>query len=52
MESKLGEWADGISFIIGIAIEGKTLRGSVKQGSVITHLLSAQKFPKKIIRQV
>lgn len=41
MESKLGEWADSISSIDGISIDGKTLRGSVKQGSAITHLLSA-----------
>lgn len=41
MESKLGEWADMISSITGISIDGKTLRGSAKQGSRITHLLSA-----------
>jgi len=41
MESKLGQWADSISSATGISIDGKTLRGSVKQGSGITHLLSA-----------
>jgi predicted transposase YbfD/YdcC len=45
MESILGQWADSISSAVGsavgIAIDGKTLRGSVKQGSGITHLLSA-----------
>ncbi len=45
MESILGQWADSISSSIssslGIAIDGKTLRGSAKQGSGITHLLSA-----------
>jgi predicted transposase YbfD/YdcC len=41
MESKLGQWANGISSVTGISIDGKTLRGSVKQNSGITHLLSA-----------
>jgi predicted transposase YbfD/YdcC len=45
LESILGQWADSISSSIssslGIAIDGKTLRGSAKQGSGITHLLSA-----------
>lgn len=41
MESKLGQWADSISSVTGISIDGKTLRGNVKQGSGITHLLSA-----------
>ena len=41
MESILGQWADSISSALGIAIDGKTLRGSAKQGSGITHLLSA-----------
>ena len=41
MESILGQWADSISSASGIAIDGKTLRGSAKQGSGITHLLSA-----------
>jgi len=41
MESILGQWADNISSASGIAIDGKTLRGSAKQGSGITHLLSA-----------
>jgi predicted transposase YbfD/YdcC len=41
MESILGKWADSISSIVGISIDGKALRGSAKQGSDITHLLSA-----------
>jgi predicted transposase YbfD/YdcC len=41
MESILGQWADSISSAVGIAIDGKTLHGSAKQGSGITHLLSA-----------
>ena len=41
MESILGQWTDSISSALGIAIDGKTLRGSAKQGSGITHLLSA-----------
>jgi predicted transposase YbfD/YdcC len=41
MESILGQWADSISLASGIAIDGKTLHGSAKQGSGITHLLSA-----------
>ncbi len=41
MESILGQWADSISSALGIAIDGKTLHGSDKQGSGITHLLSA-----------
>jgi len=41
MESILGQWFDSISSAVGISIDGKTLHGSVKQGSGITHLLSA-----------
>jgi len=41
MESKLGEWANNVSSVTGISIDGKTLHGSVKQNSGITHLLSA-----------
>jgi len=41
MESILGQWADSISNAVCISIDGKTLRGSTKQGSDITHLLSA-----------
>jgi predicted transposase YbfD/YdcC len=41
MESILGQWADNISSAVGISIDGKTLHGSAKQGSGITHLLSA-----------
>jgi predicted transposase YbfD/YdcC len=54
MESKLGQWATsiGISTDVNtsgqedfqeeaISIDGKTLKGSLKQGSSITHLLSA-----------
>jgi predicted transposase YbfD/YdcC len=54
MESKLGQWATsiGVSTDVStsgqedfqeeaISIDGKTLKGSLKQGSSITHLLSA-----------
>ena len=54
MESKLGQWATSIgadasdqegsqkeSQEEAISIDGKTLKGSLKQGSSITHLLSA-----------
>ena len=40
MESKLGEWANNVSSVTGISIDGKTLHGSVKQNSGITHLLN------------
>jgi len=56
LELKLGEWAEGmlrnskektegkdesVTVADAVAIDGKTLRGSKKQGSTITHLLSA-----------
>ena len=52
LEKKLGEWAEGIlgssqeqestaALPEGVSIDGKTLRGSLNQGSSITHLLSA-----------
>ena len=52
LEAKLGEWAEGVlnqqeaiaDDVIAdeaIAVDGKTLRGSLKQGANITHLLSA-----------
>jgi hypothetical protein len=48
-EERLGEWAEqvlvelmeGNEEPIGIALDGKTLRGSAKQGAAIHHLLSA-----------
>ena len=48
-ESKLGQWADQVlasqpptsEQAAGIAIDGKTLRGSQKQGALGAHLLSA-----------
>lgn len=48
-EERLGKWAeqvlaeltDGDEEQVGIALDGKTLRGSAKQGATITHLLSA-----------
>jgi hypothetical protein len=48
-EERLGEWAEqvlaelaeGNEEAIGIALDGKTLRGSAKQGAAISHLLSA-----------
>jgi predicted transposase YbfD/YdcC len=56
MESKLGQWATSLGIATdtsaqessqeeyqeeAISIDGKTLRGSLKQGSSVTHLLSA-----------
>jgi len=41
MESILGKWVNSILPSLGISIDGKTLRGSAKQGSDIVHLLSA-----------
>jgi len=50
VESKLGEWAEGVlghSLEQGniedeaVAVDGKRLRGSLKQGAAITYLLSA-----------
>ena len=56
MESKLGQWATSLGIAAdtsdqegsqegsqegAISIDGKTQRGSLKQGSSITHLLSA-----------
>ena len=41
MESILGKWADSIFLTTGIAIDGKALRGSAKQGSAVHYLLSA-----------
>ena len=45
MESKLGQWATSIGTSCqdeeAISIDGKTLKGSLKQWSCITHLLSA-----------
>jgi predicted transposase YbfD/YdcC len=41
MESILGQWSDSISSAVDITIDGKALHGSAKQGSDITHLLSA-----------
>jgi predicted transposase YbfD/YdcC len=52
MESKLGQWATSLGIAVdisdqeesqeeAISIDGKTLRGSLKQGSSVTHLLSA-----------
>ena len=49
VEEKLGQWAAGVlarvvapsSEISGLAIDGKTLRGSRKQGAPGAHLLSA-----------
>jgi predicted transposase YbfD/YdcC len=54
LEARLGHWAeqalaalpapaaaDGIGPLEGIALDGKTLRGSRKRGAVDTHLLSA-----------
>jgi predicted transposase YbfD/YdcC len=49
LEAKLGAWAEGLlvgtpspqAVEEGIAVDGKTLRGSQKQGAPGTHLLSA-----------
>ncbi len=52
LEKKLGKWAQSIlgssqeqesteALPEGVSIDGKTLRGSLNQGSCITHLLSA-----------
>ena len=51
LETKLGEWAErvlstlpaeeGEECLEGVAMDGKTLRGSRKQGANCTHLLSA-----------
>lgn len=41
MESILGQWADSIFSTTGIAIDGKALLGSAKQGSAVHYLLSA-----------
>lgn len=52
LDAKVGEWAEGILVTLatleddetgleGVAVDGKTLRGSRKQGASYTHLLSA-----------
>jgi predicted transposase YbfD/YdcC len=51
LEVKLGEWAESVLAAValpkskqgpeGVALDGKTLRGSRKQGGINTHLLSA-----------
>jgi predicted transposase YbfD/YdcC len=48
LEEKLSDWVEHVLAVLdsdgeweGIAVDGKTLRGSKKQGAVDTHLLSA-----------
>jgi hypothetical protein len=45
LERVLGEWAERVAQALGeasaVAVDGKTLRGSLKQGALQTHLLSA-----------
>lgn len=45
LEKKIGEWAENLLGVLkghdNIALDGKTARGSLKQGSSVSHFLSA-----------